>query len=135
MRRAVLLLSILACLLLLLAQVSAALDSILVPASTPDAAGPQSASDLIFGLMAGLGVILGARLGILVGALGLSRAIRARHNWWIALIIGAGTLVVIGIFVAAFVLLGASRNPFLPFVIVALIPLVTLVYSLSAPGA
>jgi hypothetical protein len=128
MRRLLLLTSLLSCLLLVAAQVGAALEFAFVPPPTAAATGPQNTLDLVAGLTAGLGGALGLLLAALAGILGLVVATQRRQYGWLAAIVVAGGLVVVGLGVAAFVLLGVGRNPFHPLVLGILVPLTTLAY-------
>lgn len=128
--RAVLLLSLLACLALLIAQVGAYLEFVLVPAPTATTNGPQNAADLVFGLLAGGGGILGFLLTVAAGILGLVGAATERRYSWVVAICVSGALVLVGFAVSAFVLLGLPRNPYHPFDILLLLPLTTLAFYL-----
>ena len=128
-RAALFVLSVLACLALLSAQLGAYLDFVLVPASTAATSGPQSSADLAFGLLAIGGGILGFLLSVSVGILGLVVAATERRNSWVVAICVSGALVVVGLAVSAFVLLGLPRNPYHPLTVLLLVPLTTLTFS------
>jgi len=128
-RRAVLILSVLACLALLSAQLGAYLDFVLVPAPTATTNGPQSSADLAFGLLAVGGGGLGFLLSMAAGILGLVMAAAERRNSWVIAIWVSGALVVVGLAVSAFVLLGLPRNPYHPFTVLLLVPLTTLTFT------
>ncbi len=49
-----------------------------------------------------------------------------RRNSWVIAICVSGALVVVGLAVSAFVLLGLPRNPYHPFTVLLLVPLTTL---------
>lgn len=129
MRRAVLFLSVLACLALLSAQSGAYLDFVLVPAPTATTNGPQSSADLVFGLLAVGGGGLGFLLSIAAGILGLVVAATQRRNSWVIAICVSGALVVVLLAVSAFVLLGLPRNPYDPLTALLLVPLTTLTFT------
>lgn len=131
LRRAVLLLSLLACLALLIAQLGAYLEFALVPAPTAATKGPQSSADLAFGLMALAGGGLGFLLAPAAGIVGLVVAANERRNSWVVAICVAGALVVVGLAVSAFVLLGLPRNPYHPLTVLLLLPLTTLAFYLQ----
>ena len=131
-RRAVLFLSVLACLALLSAQLGAYLDFVLVPAPTATTSGPQGSADLWFGLLAVGGGGLGFLLSIAAGILGLVVAATERRTSWVIAICVAGALVVVGFAVSAFVLLGLPRNPYNPFTVLLLVPLTTLTFTFFA---
>ena len=129
MKRLLLLTSLLSCVLLVVAQVGAALDYAFVPPPTSATTGPQNALDLVAGLMAGPGGALGLLLATLAGVLGLVVSASRRQFGWLLAIVVAGGLVVVGLGVASFILLGVGRNPFHPFVLGILVPLTTLAYA------
>lgn len=140
LRLALLLLSLLACLALLIAQLGAYLEFVLVPASTAATNGPQNTADLVFGLLAGVGGILGFLLTVAAGIIGLVWAATARRYSWVVAICASGALVVVGLAVSAFILLGLPRNPYHPFTVLLLLPLTTLAFYLrmrqtSSPSA
>ncbi len=128
MKALLLITSVLSCLLLIAAQVGAALDYALVPPPTSATTGPQNTLDLVAGLTAGLGGVLGLLLAVLAGVLGLIGAAQQRQYGWLAAIVIAGGLVVVGLGVAGFFLLGVTHNPFDPFVLGILVPVTTLAY-------
>jgi hypothetical protein len=128
MKRLLLITSVLSGLLLIAAQVGAALDYALVPPPTSASTGPQNTLDLVAGLTAGLGGVLGLLLAVLAGVLGLIAAARQRQYGWLAAIVIAGGLVVVGLGLAGFFLLGVARNPFDPFALGLLVPVTTLAY-------
>jgi hypothetical protein len=128
-RGAVLFLSVLACLALLSAQLGAYLDFVLVPAPTATTNGPQSSADLVFGLLAVGGGGLGFLLSMAAGILGLVVAATERRNSWVIAICLSGALVVVGLAVSAFVLLGLPRNPYHPLTVLLLVPLTTFTFS------
>ena len=123
-----LLLSLLACFALVIAQVGAYLDFELVPPPTATTNGPQNSADLVFGLMALSGGGLGFLLAVAAGILGLVAAANQRRGFWVAAISVSGVLVVVGLAVSAFVLLGLPRNPYDPFTVLLLVPLTTLTF-------
>lgn len=129
MKRLLLITSVLSCLLLIAAQVGAALDYALVPPPTSATTGPQNTLDLVAGLTAGLGGALGLLLAVLAGVLGLVVAAQRRQPGWLAAIAVAGGLGIAGVGLTAFVLLGVARNPLHPFVLGILVPVTTLAYS------
>ncbi len=130
LRRALFLLSLLACLALLIAHLGAYLEFVLVPAPTATTSGPQSSADLIFGLLAIIGGGLGFLLTVAAGILGLVIAAAERRHFWVVAISVSGALVVLGLAVSAFVLLGQPRNPFHPLTVLLLLPLTTLAFGL-----
>ena len=131
-RRAVLFVSVLACLALLSGQLGAYLDFVLVPAPTATTNGPQSSADLWFGLLAVGGGGLGFLLSIAAGILGLVVAAGERRTSWVIAICVAGAIVVVGFAVSAFVLLGLPRNPYHPFTVLLLVPVTTLTFTFFA---
>jgi hypothetical protein len=130
MRRAVLVLSLLATLALLSAQLGSYLEFVLVPMPTATTNGPQSSSDLVFGLLAAGGGGVGFLLTTAAGILGLVVAVRERRNSWVIAICVSGVLVVVGLAVSAFVLLGLPRNPYHAFTVLLIVPLTTLTFYL-----
>jgi len=132
LRRAVLLLSLLACLALLIAQLGAYLEFVLVPAPTAATHGPQNSADLVFGLMALSGGGLGFLLAVVGAILGLVVAAGERRYFWVAAISASGALAAVGLAVSAFVLLGLPRNPYHPLVVLLLLPLTTLAFYLRS---
>lgn len=128
-QRVVLFLSVLACLALLSAQLGAYLDFVFVPAPTATTNGPQGSADLAFGLLAVGGGGLGFLLSLAAGILGLVVAATERRTPWVIAICVSGILVVVGLAVSAFVLLGLPRNPYHPFTVVLLVPLTTLTFT------
>lgn len=135
MRRALLILSLLAFALLVIAQVGAYLDFALVPAPTPATTGPQGPADLVFGLMAGAGGVLGLVTSVATGIAGLALAASEDRRPWLIAIVASGALVVIGLGVSAFVMLGLARNPYHPFTVCLLVPITTLAYLASSRRA
>jgi len=135
MKRLLLLTSLLSCLLLVAAQVGAALEYAFVPPPTAATTGPQNTLDLVAGLTASLGGVLGLLLAVLAGVLGLVVAAQRRQFGWLWAIAVAGGLVVVGFGLAAFVLLGVGRNPFHPLVLGILVPLTTLAYGATGGGS
>src|ERR1700687_3441611 len=130
LRRALLVLSLLACVALLIAQLGAYLEFVLVPAPTATTNGPQNSTDLVFGLLAIGGGSLGFLLTVAVGILGLVAAVTQRRYSWVMAICVSGALVLVGLAVSAFVLLGLPRNPYHPFTVLVLLPLTTLAFYL-----
>jgi hypothetical protein len=131
LRRAVLLLSLLAGLALFLAQLGAYLEFELVPAPTAVTNGPQSSADFVFGLLALGGGGLGFLLTVAAGSLGLVVAATERRAFWVAAICVSGALVLVGLVVSAFVLVGLPRNPYHPFTVLLLLPVTTLAFWLA----
>ncbi len=125
-----LLLSVLGCLALLIAQLGAYLEFVLVPAPTATTAGPQNSADLVFGLLAIGGGGLGFLLAVAAGILGLVIAAGERRYFWVVAISVSGVLVVLGLAIVAFVLLGLPRNPYHPLTVLLLLPLTTLAFCL-----
>jgi hypothetical protein len=135
LRRAVLLLSLLACLALSVAQLGSYLEYVLVAVPTATANGPQNSADLVFGLLALGGGGLGFLLTLAAGILGLVvAAVERRHSWVVAISV-SGALVVVGLAVSALVLLGLPRNPYHPFTVLLLLPLTTLAFYLRLQQA
>jgi uncharacterized membrane protein len=114
----------------LIAQLGAYLEFVLVPAPTATTNGPQNSADLVFGLLAIGGGSLGFLLTVAVGILGLVAAATQRRYSWVIAICVSGALVVVGLAVSAFVLLGIPRNPYHPFTVLLLLPLTTLAFYL-----
>ena len=135
-------LSVLACLSLLTAQVGAYLEFAQVPEPTASTTGPQSTADLVYGLMAIVGGILGFLLTGAAGVVGLTVAATERRYRWVVAICVAGALTMISLAVSAFILLGLPRNPYHAFTVLLFVPLTTLAFylrlrrtgSLSAVG-
>jgi hypothetical protein len=132
LRRALLLLSLLACLALLMAQLGAYFEFELVPAPTAATTGPQNSADLVFGLLAIGGGGLGFLLTVAAGILGVVLAATERRAFWVAAICVSGALVLIGLAVSAFVLVGLPRNPYHPFTVLLLLPVTTFAFCLAA---
>jgi hypothetical protein len=126
----VLLVSLLACLALFIAQLGAYLEFVLVPAPTATTNGPQNSADLVFGLMAVSGGGLGFLLTVAAGILGLVMAATERRHLWVIAISVSGAVAVVGLEVSAFVLLELPRNPYHPFIVLLLLPLTTLAFYL-----
>jgi hypothetical protein len=135
MKRLLLITSVLSSLLLIAAQVGAALEYALVPPPMEATTGPQNTLDLVAGLTAGLGGVVGLLLAILAGVLGLIAAAQHQQYGWLSAIAVAGVLVIAGLGLAAFLLLGVARNPFHPFVLGILVPVTTLAYSMTGKGS
>jgi hypothetical protein len=130
-RRAVLLLSLLAGLALLISQLGAYLEFEFVPPPTAVTNAPQSSADLVFGLLAIGGGGIGFLLTVAPGILGLVVAATERRSVWVAAISGSGSVVLVGLVVSAFVLVGLPRNPYHPFTVLLLLPLTTLAFCLA----
>ncbi len=130
MQPAVLWLSVVACLALLIAQVGAYLEFAMVPAPTASTTGPQSTADLVFGLMAIVGGILGFLFTVAAGVVGLVVAAIERRNSWVVAICVAGALTVGALAASAFILLGLPRNPYHPLMVLLFVPLTTLAFYL-----
>ena len=128
MRPAVLWLSVLALLALVIAQVGAYLDFAMVPAPTSSTTGPQNTADLVFGLMAIGGGVLGLLLTVASGVVGLIVAGAERRNSWVSAIVLSGALAIAALAVSAFVLLGLPRNPYHAFTVLLIVPLTTLAF-------
>jgi hypothetical protein len=131
LRRALLLLSVLAGLALLTGQLGAYLEFELVPAPTAATNGPQSSADLVFGLLALVGGGLGLLLTAAAGILGIVAAATERRTSWVAAICVSGAVVLVGLVVSAFVLVGLPRNPYDPLTVLLLIPVTTLAFCLA----
>lgn len=127
-RPAVLWLSVLACLALVIAQVGAYLEFAMVPAPTASTTGPQNTADLVFGLMAIGGGVLGFIFTVAAGVVGVIVAGAERRNSWVVAIVLSGALVVASLAVSAFILLGLPRNPYHAFTILLFVPLTTLAF-------
>ncbi len=126
-----LVLSAVATLLLVLAQVGSFLEYILVPAPTAATTGPQSGTDLALGLLAAVGGGLGLLLAIVSGIVGLAVAAAERDRLWTVFIGLSMGMAVLGLMVTAFLLLGAPRNPYHPLVVGLLVSLAAAGYGLS----
>src|SRR3979411_2746208 len=109
-RSMVLWLSVLACLALLIAQAGAYLEVSMVPEPTAGTTGPQNTADLVFGLMAIVGGVLGFLFTVAAGVVGLIVAATERRNSWVLAICVSGALVVALLAVSAFILLGLLEN-------------------------
>lgn len=131
MRRTLLVLSVLACVLLVAGQAGAYLEFVTVPAPTAATTGPQGTGDLIFGLMAVIGGGLGLLVSVATGILGLATAAGEGLRSWLIAMALSGAIAVIGLGVSVLVLLGASRNPYDPFTICILVPLTTFAFAVS----
>jgi len=129
-RSAVLWLSVLACLALVTAQVGAYLEFALVPEPTASTTGPQNTADLVFGLMAIAGGVLGFLLTVSAAVVGLIVAATERRNSWVVAIIVSGAVVFVALAVSALILLGLPRNPYHLFTVLLLVPLTTLAFVL-----
>jgi len=127
---AVLWVSVLACLALLIAQAGAYLEFSLVPEPTASTTGPQNTADLVFGLMAIGGAIIGFPFTVAAGVVGLIVAATERRNSWIVAICLSGALAVAALAVSAFTLLGLPRNPYHVFTVLLFVPLTTLAFYL-----
>ena len=127
-RSIVLWLSVLACLALLIAQVGAYLEVSMVPEPTASTTGPQNTADLVFGLMAIVGGILGFVFAGAAGVVGLVLAATERRNSWIVAISLSGALAIAALAVSAFILLGLPRNPYHVFTVLLFVPLTTLTF-------
>src|SRR5438445_11008313 len=110
-RSIVLWLSVLACLALLIAQVGAYLEVSMVPEPTASTTGPQNTADLVFGLMAIVGGILGFVFAVAAGAVALVLAATGRVNSWILAISWSAALALPALAVSALSLLGLPRIP------------------------
>src|SRR2546430_2875975 len=86
-------LSVLACLSLLTAQVGAYLEFAQVPEPAASTTGPQTTADLVYGLMAIVGGILGFLLTGAAGVVGLIVAATERRYRWVVAICVAGALM------------------------------------------
>ena len=128
-RGAVLVVSVLACLALLSAQLGAYLDFVLFAAPTAATNGPQNSADLVFGVLALGGGGLGFLLSTAAGILGLVLAATERRSSWVIAICASGALAAVGLAVSAFVLLGLPRNPYHPLTVLLLVPLTTLTFA------
>lgn len=134
MRLALAILSVLAFVSLVVAQLGAYLDFELVPQPTAAATGPQGPQDLLFGLLALGGGILGFLLSIAAGIVGLIVASAGRHQLWLVAIIGCGALVIVGLAVSAFVLLGLPRNPYHPLMVFVVVPVTLIAFLIATAG-
>lgn len=85
-------LSVLACLSLLLAQLGAYLGYALVSQPTAATSGPQGSGDLVFGLLALGGGVLGLLLTFVTAILGLVMAGVEGRRFWLVAISAAGGL-------------------------------------------
>lgn len=135
MRRALLILSVLAGALLVTGQVGSYLDFVTVPAPTAATTGPQGTADLVFGLMALAGGGLGLAASVATGIVGLAVASSEGRRSWLMVIVASGGLVVIGLAVSAFVMSGLPRNGYHPFTVCLLVPITTLAYLVSSRKA
>lgn len=133
-RRILMAVSALTCISLVVAQAGAYLEFVLIPPPTAATTGPQGTADLVFGLMAFAGGGLGLVLSIASGIVGLVVASTERRRSWEIAISAAGALVILGLALTAFVLLGLPRNPYHPFTVCLLVPVTVLVYLLSSAG-
>ena len=123
-----LIVSVAACAFLLLAQVGAYLDFVMVPAPTPATTGPQGPADLVFGLLAVLGGGLGFLCSFGAGIAGLTVAAREGSRPWLFAIGAAGVIAVVGLAASAFVLIGLPRNGYHPLVVLLVVPITTLAF-------
>jgi hypothetical protein len=128
MRRALLVVSVLAYALLGAAQLGSILEFVMIPAPTPATNGPQGPADLAFGLMAVVGGGLGLAAAAGAGILGLALAASERRRSWLIAIIASGALVLVGFAISAFVLIGLPRNAYHPLIVCLVVPLTTLAY-------
>ena len=120
--------SVAACAFLLIAQVGAYLDFVLVPAPTSATTGPQGPADLVFGLLAVLGGGLGFLSSLGAGIVGLVLAAREGRRRWLFAISAAGVSAVVGLAASAFVLIGLPRNGYHPLVVLVVVPITTLAF-------
>lgn len=127
-RRVLLITSVAACTFLLMAQVGAYLEFVMVPAPTPATTGPQGTADLVFGLLAVVGGGLGFLSSLGAGIVGLAVAAREGRRAWLIAISAAGVIAVVGLAVSAFVLSGLPRNWYHPFIVLLVVPIITLAF-------
>ena len=111
-----------------MAQLGSYLEFVMVPAPTAATTGPQGSADLVFGLMALGGGGFGLVSAVGSGVIGLAVASGEGQRSWLIAIAISGALVVVGVAVSAFVMLGLSRNAYHPLTICLLVPLTTLTY-------
>ena len=123
-------LSVPACLALLIAQVGTYLEFSMLPEPTASTTGSQNTADLVFGLMAVVGGILGFLFTGAAGVVGLILAATERRNSWIVAISLSGALAIAALAVSAFILLGLPRNPYHVFTVLLFVPLTTLAFYL-----
>lgn len=128
-------LSVLAFALLITGQLGSYLDFVTVPAPTAATTGPQGTADLVFGLMALVGGGLGLVTSVATGIVGLAVAATQGSRSWLIAIVASGALVVIGLGVSAFVMVGLPRNPYDPLLVCLLVPVTTLAYLASSRRA
>lgn len=128
MRRVLWILSVAACVSLLVAQLGSSLDYALVPAPTAATTGPQGPGDLVFGLMALVGGGLGFLLSIATGIVGLIVAGAERRSGWLAAFGASGAVVILALAMSVFVLVGLPRNPYDPFVVLLLVPVTSIAF-------
>ena len=100
----------------------------MVPEPTAATTGPQNTADLVFGLMAIGGGVLGFLFTAAAGVVGLIVAATERRNSWVLAICVSGALVVALLAVSAFILLGLPRNPYHVFTVLLFVPLTTLAF-------
>jgi len=100
----------------------------MVPEPTASTTGPQNTADLVFGLMAIVGGILGFVFAGAAGVVGLVLAATERRNSWIVAISLSGALAIAALAVSAFILLGLPRNPYHVFTVLLFVPLTTLTF-------
>lgn len=121
-------LTLLACVSLVLAQAGTYLEVTLVPPPTSATTGPQGPADLVFGLLALVGGVLGLAFSAASGIVGVVVAAAERRQTWLIAIVVSGALAVLGLAVSAFVLVGLPRNPYHPLAILLVVPVTTLVF-------
>lgn len=129
-RPMVLWLSLLACVALLIAQVGAYLEFSMVPAPTASTTGPQNTADLVFGLAAIGGGIIGLLFTIAAALVGFVVAASQRRNSWVVAILVSGAIAVAALAMSVFILLGLPRNPYDAFTVLLIVPLTTLAFYL-----
>ena len=130
-RRLLTVASVAALLCLVIAQVGAYFQFVLVPARTVSASvGPQNTTDLVFGLMAIIGTILGALLALATGVLGLVVVVMDRRYLWLLAIFGSGLIALAGLLVwVGFEVGEIPPNPYVPLDPFVIVPITALAYS------
>lgn len=143
-RRLLTIASVAAVLFLLIAQVGAYLQFVLVPARTLSmSVGPQNTADLVFGVMAIIGTVLGALLTLATGVLGIVVVVMDRRYLWLLAVFGSGLIALAGLLVwVGFEVGEIPPNPYDPLDAFVIVPITALAYSAlggwvwqpSAPG-
>jgi hypothetical protein len=139
-RIALLIVSLGALVALLVAQLSSVAQFAIAPAPTPDMSGPSSQTEATLVYIARYGSQVGILLSLAAGLFGVVHAsLRGAYHWLLA-VVGAAVVTALVQFVTIMAMLSSPANPFHPFVVMGILPLVVLAYAVlsrrdSTPGA